>query len=182
MIVERSSNTVVGSINLKGPPSNGDVEIGWGLNTDARGRQPAHHLVGNRRERRGTCIPHQTLQPTRPRRKRKASPERRGFEAEASSLLQSRNQRGAYARRGRTMSANCKNFVNSRCQTMRTIPVERFLSGMSRFNCYSKSHGQQEPVAQWCASAEDRIPDQRKAREISTGLQPLWSMFIRRAA
>jgi [ribosomal protein S5]-alanine N-acetyltransferase len=32
VIVERSSNTVVGSINLKGPPDNdGDVEIGWGL-------------------------------------------------------------------------------------------------------------------------------------------------------
>jgi RimJ/RimL family protein N-acetyltransferase len=38
MIVERSSNTVVGSINLKGPPVAGDVEIGWGLNTEARGK------------------------------------------------------------------------------------------------------------------------------------------------
>ena len=38
MIVERSSNTVVGSINLKGPPVAGDVEIGWGLNADARGK------------------------------------------------------------------------------------------------------------------------------------------------
>jgi RimJ/RimL family protein N-acetyltransferase len=38
VIVERSSNTVIGSINLKGPPINGDVEIGWGLNTDARGK------------------------------------------------------------------------------------------------------------------------------------------------
>jgi RimJ/RimL family protein N-acetyltransferase len=37
VIVERSSNTVIGSINLKGPPINGDVEIGWGLNTNARG-------------------------------------------------------------------------------------------------------------------------------------------------
>lgn len=39
VIVERSSNTVVGSINLKGPPNaDGDVEIGWGLNEDARGK------------------------------------------------------------------------------------------------------------------------------------------------
>ena len=38
VIVERSSNTVVGSINLKGPPIAGDVEIGWGLNPDARGK------------------------------------------------------------------------------------------------------------------------------------------------
>ena len=38
VIVERSSNTVIGSINLKGPPINGDVEIGWGLNMDARGK------------------------------------------------------------------------------------------------------------------------------------------------
>jgi RimJ/RimL family protein N-acetyltransferase len=38
VIVERSSNTVVGSINLKGPPVDGDVEIGWGLNDDARGK------------------------------------------------------------------------------------------------------------------------------------------------
>ena len=39
VIVERSSNTVVGSINLKGPPNAaGDVEIGWGLNEDARGK------------------------------------------------------------------------------------------------------------------------------------------------
>jgi RimJ/RimL family protein N-acetyltransferase len=38
VIAERSSSTVVGSINLKGPPINGDVEIGWGLNADARGR------------------------------------------------------------------------------------------------------------------------------------------------
>lgn len=37
VIVERSSNTVVGSINLKGPPNaDGDVEIGWGLNENAR--------------------------------------------------------------------------------------------------------------------------------------------------
>lgn len=39
VIVERSSNTVIGSINLKGPPNaDGDVEIGWGLNDDARGK------------------------------------------------------------------------------------------------------------------------------------------------
>jgi ribosomal-protein-alanine N-acetyltransferase len=39
VIVERSSNTVVGSINLKGPPSAlGDVEIGWGLIESVRGR------------------------------------------------------------------------------------------------------------------------------------------------
>jgi [ribosomal protein S5]-alanine N-acetyltransferase len=39
VIVERSSNTVIGSINLKGPPDiNGDVEIGWGLNEQARGK------------------------------------------------------------------------------------------------------------------------------------------------
>jgi RimJ/RimL family protein N-acetyltransferase len=39
VIVERLSNTVVGSINLKGPPNaDGDVEIGWGLNEDARGK------------------------------------------------------------------------------------------------------------------------------------------------
>ena len=38
VIVERSSNTVVGSINLKGQPIAGDVEIGWGLNNDARGK------------------------------------------------------------------------------------------------------------------------------------------------
>ena len=36
VIVERSSNSVVGSINLKGPPIDGDVEIGWGVNADAR--------------------------------------------------------------------------------------------------------------------------------------------------
>jgi len=39
LIVERSSNTVIGSINLKGAPdSEGDVEIGWGLNESYRGR------------------------------------------------------------------------------------------------------------------------------------------------
>jgi len=37
--VERSSNTVIGSINLKGAPDpDGDVEIGWGLNENSRGR------------------------------------------------------------------------------------------------------------------------------------------------
>ena len=39
VIVERSSNTVVGSINLKGPPNAvGDLEIGWGLIESVRGR------------------------------------------------------------------------------------------------------------------------------------------------
>jgi len=39
VIVQRSSKTVVGSINLKGPPNAaGDVEIGWGLLEDFRGR------------------------------------------------------------------------------------------------------------------------------------------------
>ena len=39
VIVERSSKTVVGSINLKGPPSAaGDVEIGWGVIESVRGR------------------------------------------------------------------------------------------------------------------------------------------------
>jgi RimJ/RimL family protein N-acetyltransferase len=39
VIVERSSKTVVGSINLKGPPDpEGDVEIGWGLNESAQKR------------------------------------------------------------------------------------------------------------------------------------------------
>jgi RimJ/RimL family protein N-acetyltransferase len=39
VIVERSSNTVIGSINLKGPPDpDGDVEMGWGLNEVARGK------------------------------------------------------------------------------------------------------------------------------------------------
>ena len=37
VVVERHSKTVVGSINLKGPPSaDGDVEIGWGLIENAR--------------------------------------------------------------------------------------------------------------------------------------------------
>lgn len=39
VIVERCSYTVIGSINLKGPPDiHGDVEIGWGSNESARGR------------------------------------------------------------------------------------------------------------------------------------------------
>ena len=39
LIVERSSNTVIGSINLKGAPdADGDVEIGWGLNEGYRGQ------------------------------------------------------------------------------------------------------------------------------------------------
>jgi [ribosomal protein S5]-alanine N-acetyltransferase len=37
VIVERCSNTVVRSINLKGPPgADGDVEIGWGLIENSR--------------------------------------------------------------------------------------------------------------------------------------------------
>jgi len=39
LIVERSSRTVIGSINLKGSPDGkGDVEIGWGLNAKYRGQ------------------------------------------------------------------------------------------------------------------------------------------------
>jgi [ribosomal protein S5]-alanine N-acetyltransferase len=39
VIVERTSKTVVGSINFKGPPNAaGDVEIGWGLIENVRGR------------------------------------------------------------------------------------------------------------------------------------------------
>lgn len=39
LIVERSSSSVVGSINLKGPPSpDGDVEIGWGVVEHCRRR------------------------------------------------------------------------------------------------------------------------------------------------
>ena len=39
VIVERSSNIVIGSINLKGPPDkDGDVEMGWGLNDGDRGK------------------------------------------------------------------------------------------------------------------------------------------------
>jgi RimJ/RimL family protein N-acetyltransferase len=39
VIVERASMSVVGSINLKGPPgANGDVEIGWGLVESQRRR------------------------------------------------------------------------------------------------------------------------------------------------
>jgi RimJ/RimL family protein N-acetyltransferase len=38
-IVERSANRLIGSVNLKGPPTpSGEVEIGWGLTEDARGR------------------------------------------------------------------------------------------------------------------------------------------------
>jgi [ribosomal protein S5]-alanine N-acetyltransferase len=38
LILERSSNTVIGSINLKGAPdAEGDVEIRWGLNEGSRG-------------------------------------------------------------------------------------------------------------------------------------------------
>ena len=39
LVIERSSNTVIGSINLKGAPdTTGDVEIGWGLNEGYRGQ------------------------------------------------------------------------------------------------------------------------------------------------
>lgn len=39
LIIERSSNIVIGSINLKGAPdAEGDVEIGWGLNEEYRGQ------------------------------------------------------------------------------------------------------------------------------------------------
>ena len=38
VVVERASNRVIGSINLKGPPDEGDVEIGWGLVEESRGR------------------------------------------------------------------------------------------------------------------------------------------------
>ena len=39
IIIERSSNTVIGSVNLKGAPdTEGDVEIGWGLNEGYRGQ------------------------------------------------------------------------------------------------------------------------------------------------
>ena len=39
VIVEASSMLVIGSINLKGPPDEaGDVEIGWGVSAEYRGR------------------------------------------------------------------------------------------------------------------------------------------------
>lgn len=39
LIVERSSNIVIGSVNLKGAPdADGDVEIGWGLNQEYQGQ------------------------------------------------------------------------------------------------------------------------------------------------
>jgi RimJ/RimL family protein N-acetyltransferase len=39
VIADASSMLVIGSINLKGPPADdGDVEIGWGLSEDYRGR------------------------------------------------------------------------------------------------------------------------------------------------
>ena len=42
VIVERESGSVIGSINLKGPPdSTGDVEIGWGLVEGCRRRSYA---------------------------------------------------------------------------------------------------------------------------------------------
>lgn len=39
VIVERDTNSVVGSVNMKGPPTaGGDVEVGWGVNPDRRRR------------------------------------------------------------------------------------------------------------------------------------------------
>src|SRR5215510_1763913 len=39
VVVERATGTVVGSINLKGPPDDtGDVEIGWGISESHRRR------------------------------------------------------------------------------------------------------------------------------------------------
>jgi len=47
VIVERASNTIVGSINLKGAPNaDGDVEIGWGLNENARRKGYATEASG----------------------------------------------------------------------------------------------------------------------------------------
>jgi [ribosomal protein S5]-alanine N-acetyltransferase len=47
VIVERSSRSVIGSINLKGPPNaDGDVEIGWGLAEDSRHRGYALEAAG----------------------------------------------------------------------------------------------------------------------------------------
>ena len=38
-VIEIASNTVIGSFNLKGPPAtDGDVEIGWGIAPEVRGR------------------------------------------------------------------------------------------------------------------------------------------------
>jgi [ribosomal protein S5]-alanine N-acetyltransferase len=46
-IVERSSRSVMGSINLKGPPNaDGDVEIGWGLAEHCRHRGYAFEAAG----------------------------------------------------------------------------------------------------------------------------------------
>jgi [ribosomal protein S5]-alanine N-acetyltransferase len=39
VMVDRSSGSVIGSINLKGPPTpEGDVRIGWGVVSDRRGQ------------------------------------------------------------------------------------------------------------------------------------------------
>jgi ribosomal-protein-alanine N-acetyltransferase len=47
VIVERSSKKVMGSINLKGPPTTGgDVEIGWGLDAHCRHRGYAFEAAG----------------------------------------------------------------------------------------------------------------------------------------
>jgi RimJ/RimL family protein N-acetyltransferase len=46
VIIERSCNTVIGSINLKGSPNaEGDVEIGWGLNENAHNKGYATEAV-----------------------------------------------------------------------------------------------------------------------------------------
>ena len=37
-VVEQETNAVIGSVNMKGPPANGDVEIGWGIVPDKRRR------------------------------------------------------------------------------------------------------------------------------------------------
>ena len=38
-VIQRSSNSLIGSVNLKGPPLEaGEVEIGWGIVPEARGQ------------------------------------------------------------------------------------------------------------------------------------------------
>lgn len=38
-VIDAATNSVIGAVNLKGPPAaDGDVEIGWGLVPEARGR------------------------------------------------------------------------------------------------------------------------------------------------
>jgi ribosomal-protein-alanine N-acetyltransferase len=46
-LVERSSATAIGQLGCKGPPdARGDVEIGYGLNPEARGQGYASEMVG----------------------------------------------------------------------------------------------------------------------------------------